>query len=110
MGFCIFNHVAIGVRYAQKVLGYEKILIVDWDVHHGNGTQDIFYQDDSVFSSVLIKAHGIQGQVEAKKRVQEKVLVLPKISHSHQAQGQKKYLNLRFPQNFQNLSPNSNRI
>ena len=55
-----------------------------------------FIRTTPLFSSVLIKAHGIQAQVEAKKRVQEKVLVLPKISHSRQAQGQKKYLNLRF--------------
>jgi len=49
MGFCVFNNVAIASRYAQRVHGVERILIVDWDVHHGNGTQAIFYDDPSVF-------------------------------------------------------------
>lgn len=49
MGFCIYNNVAIAARYIQNVHGLRRILIVDWDYHHGNGTQDIFYQDDSVF-------------------------------------------------------------
>jgi acetoin utilization deacetylase AcuC-like enzyme len=49
MGFCILNNVAIAARHAHKVHGTERVLIVDWDVHHGNGTQDIFYQDPSVF-------------------------------------------------------------
>ena len=49
MGFCLFNNVAIGARYAQKIYGVERVLIVDWDVHHGNGTQDIFYDDGSVY-------------------------------------------------------------
>lgn len=49
MGFCIFNNVAIAARYVQKVHGARRVLIVDWDYHHGNGTQDIFYEDDSVF-------------------------------------------------------------
>jgi acetoin utilization deacetylase AcuC-like enzyme len=49
MGFCIFNNIAIGARYAQRQYGVERVLIADWDVHHGNGTQDIFYDDPSVF-------------------------------------------------------------
>jgi len=49
MGFCIFNNVAIAAKYLQNKYGIKRILIVDFDVHHGNGTQDIFYSDNSVF-------------------------------------------------------------
>jgi acetoin utilization deacetylase AcuC-like enzyme len=48
MGFCIFNNEAIGARYAIKIHGLTRVLIVDWDVHHGNGIQSIFYDNPSV--------------------------------------------------------------
>jgi acetoin utilization deacetylase AcuC-like enzyme len=51
MGFCMFNNVAVGVRYAQDRYGLNKVAIVDFDVHHGNGTEDIFRNDPSVFFS-----------------------------------------------------------
>ena len=49
MGFCLFNNVAITARYLQQHHGLERVAIVDWDVHHGNGTQHTFYEDPSVF-------------------------------------------------------------
>jgi acetoin utilization deacetylase AcuC-like enzyme len=48
MGFCLFNNVAIGAKGALKNFGLQRILIVDWDVHHGNGTQNSFYEDPHV--------------------------------------------------------------
>jgi acetoin utilization deacetylase AcuC-like enzyme len=48
MGFCLYNNVAVGVRYAQSRLGVRRITVVDWDLHHGNGTQHCFEEDPSV--------------------------------------------------------------
>jgi acetoin utilization deacetylase AcuC-like enzyme len=49
MGFCLFNTIAIGAQHLKQAHGATRILIMDWDVHHGNGTQDAFYDDPSVF-------------------------------------------------------------
>ena len=48
MGFCIFNNVAVAARYGKAQLGLDRVAIVDWDVHHGNGTQAAFYGDADV--------------------------------------------------------------
>jgi acetoin utilization deacetylase AcuC-like enzyme len=53
MGFCLLNNAAVAARWAQAELGIERVAIVDWDVHHGNGTQDIFWRDDSVLYASL---------------------------------------------------------
>ena len=49
MGFCLINHIAVAARWLQATGHTDRVLIVDWDVHHGNGTQDIFYSDGTVF-------------------------------------------------------------
>ncbi len=57
MGFCLFNNIAVAAAHALAVGGVQRVLIVDWDVHHGNGTQDAFYDDDRVLF-VSMHQHG----------------------------------------------------
>jgi acetoin utilization deacetylase AcuC-like enzyme len=59
MGFCLINNIALAARHAVDAHGLTRILIVDWDVHHGNGTQDIFYEEPRVlFFSIHRYGHG----------------------------------------------------
>jgi len=48
MGFCLFNHIAVGARHATDALDVDRVLVVDWDVHHGNGTQESFYEEENL--------------------------------------------------------------
>lgn len=57
MGYCIFNNAAIAAYYARNICGLERVMIVDWDVHHGNGTQDAFYADPHVLFVSLHQEH-----------------------------------------------------
>ena len=57
MGFCLFNNIAITIKHLQAELGVERIAVVDWDVHHGNGTQSVFYSDPSVLTISLHQAN-----------------------------------------------------
>lgn len=67
MGFCFFNHAAIAARHAQAAHGAERVAIVDFDVHHGNGTQNIFYADETVFYASVHQAHLFPGTGEASE-------------------------------------------
>ncbi len=48
MGFCLFNHIAVGAKHATDGVGVDRVLVVDWDVHHGNGTQETFYEQENI--------------------------------------------------------------
>ncbi|MDP2957225.1 MAG: histone deacetylase [Longimicrobiales bacterium] len=67
MGFCLFNNVAVAARHLQATGRAERILIVDWDVHHGNGTQDAFYEDPSVFYLSLHQSPHYPGTGDARE-------------------------------------------
>jgi acetoin utilization deacetylase AcuC-like enzyme len=68
MGFCLFNNVAVAARWAQQERGVGRVLIVDFDVHHGNGTQDIFYQDPDVYFLSLHLRHHYPGTGQEAER------------------------------------------
>ncbi len=67
MGFCLFNNIALAAEQAKTAHGLSRILVVDWDVHHGNGTQDIWYEDPEVmFFSIHRYGHGFYPGTGAK--------------------------------------------
>ncbi|MBE3560245.1 MAG: class II histone deacetylase [Ktedonobacteraceae bacterium] len=61
LGFCLFNEAVIAAHHARNVYGLERIMIIDWDVHHGNGTQDAFYDDRGVLFLSLHQEHWFPG-------------------------------------------------
>ncbi|MFH1874488.1 MAG: histone deacetylase [Pseudomonadota bacterium] len=67
MGFCIFNNIAIAAQYALKKLNIERIFIIDYDTHHGNGTQDAFYENPNVFYFSVHRAHFYPGTGTAEE-------------------------------------------
>src|SRR5690606_30432665 len=68
MGFCIFNHVAIAANYLRTQHGLGRVAIVDWDVHHGNGTEDIFVEDAEVLYLSLHESGSYPGSGGAGDR------------------------------------------
>ena len=68
MGFCLVNHVAVAARWLRATGAAERVLIVDWDVHHGNGTQDVFWEDPHVFYCSLHQSPHYPGTGAASER------------------------------------------
>jgi acetoin utilization deacetylase AcuC-like enzyme len=68
MGFCLFNNVAVAAAHARAECGIDRVLVLDWDVHHGNGTQDIFYDSDAVLYASIHQSPCYPGTGAAGER------------------------------------------
>jgi acetoin utilization deacetylase AcuC-like enzyme len=66
MGFCVFGNVAIAARYAQRVHGLKRVFIIDFDVHHGNGTNDAFYNDPDIF---FLSTHQVRNNLVQTSKI-----------------------------------------
>lgn len=66
MGFCVFGNVAIAARYAQQAHGLKRVFIIDFDVHHGNGTNDAFYEDPDIF---FLSTHQVRSHCQLRNKV-----------------------------------------
>ncbi len=77
MGFCFFNNAAVAARYARKHHGLARVAIVDWDAHHGNGTQEIFWNDPSVFYASTHEYPAYPGTGQASEVGQGNILNCP---------------------------------
>ena len=75
MGFCLFNHAAIAARYAREKHGAERVALVDWDVHHGNGSQDIFWDDATVLYCSTHQMPLFPGSGSASERGEKDTIV-----------------------------------
>ena len=66
MGFCVFGNVAVAARYAQRVHGLKRVFIIDFDVHHGNGTNDAFYNDPDIF---FLSTHQVRNNLVQTNKI-----------------------------------------
>jgi acetoin utilization deacetylase AcuC-like enzyme len=94
MGFCLFNNVAIAAKYIQKKYKLRKVLIVDWDVHHGNGTQAAFYDDPTVFYFSVHQSPFYPGTGSAEEKGQGKGLGFTLNVPLEAGSGDARYLNV----------------
>ena len=105
MGFCLFNNVAIAARYARKKHGIDRAVIVDWDVHHGNGTQDIFWHDPTVMYCSTHQMPLFPGTGASGERGEHDTIVnAPLASEDGSAKFRAAFENLILPQ-LQKFSP-----
>lgn len=97
MGFCLFNNVAIAAKYAKKVYRLKRIAIIDFDVHHGNGTQAVFYKDADVFYASTHEMPNYPGTGYASESGVGNIVNVPLQSRETGQQFREKYSKIIFP-------------